>query len=512
MDLAWYQFPLVLATPVLLGIALLRCARIGPAVDRLAYAAWAYVAGMMGTATLLFLWLCLGLPLNAWLLQLFLLGTASFCFFISRTPREHEVQAHAMQSQEFPLRERAFFVGALVLVLLATCLRIMDGNSLPVADGDEALVWATKAKLIHSSESFGQQLAENVSGLEHGPAFADAFTVAIEKGLRDPELAQNRMLLDAPRTAPDHHLDYPVLNPLLQVWIFAHAEGQTEWENRLPIQGFALALLLVLAAGLRRVLRPAIVALCLIVFAVMDETVTQTRTCYADVMVAVGVAIACDAWLRGQQQRDGPWRWLVLLGLSVAAWTKNEGMMYLCVALVAGLLACWQRLPGKPSRNLFEHRAGILVIPFLFVGATLSLNFAFGFTNELVGSDATGTSFFERLLDQQARVAAIAEFTFDELLLSRDRCFVFLGFLVLLVLCPVRAVTGPQRAPGLFLVFAMLGILTVYLATPSKIYWHLATSAPRVVWQLAPCVLLWMAYLMREPLAVLKESLMRRSQ
>ena len=138
------------------------------------------------------------------------------------------------------------------------------------------------------------------------------------------------------------------------------------------------------------------------------------------------------------------------------------------------------------------------MVPFLFVGATLSINHVFGFTNDLIGSSATGTSFFERLLNAGDRGAAIAGFTFDSLLMSPDRCFVFLVFLVLLISCPVRAVTGPLRAPGIFLMLAILMVFVVYLATPAKIHWHLFTSLPRVMWQLTPCMLLWMAYLLRE--------------
>jgi hypothetical protein len=172
--------------------------------------------------------------------------------------------------------------------------------------------------------------------------------------------------------------------------------------------------------------------------------------------------------------------------------------MYLCVALVAGMLACWQVLPGPASHNPFGGRARVLLIPFLFVGATLSINHVFGFTNDLIESSATGMSVFERLLHPGDRIAAIAGFTFDSLLFSRDRCFVLLVFLVLLISCPVLAVTGPLRAPGIFLMLAILMVFVVYLATPAKIHWHLYTSLPRVVWQLTPCMLIWMAYLLRE--------------
>jgi len=498
VDLAWYYLPLVFVTPLLLGVALLRCAGIGTATDRLAYAAWAYVAGMLGTATLLFPWLCLGLPPNPWLLHLVLLGAAACCFLLSRHLHAHEDQPAPVLWESTGRVERAFYIGVLALVLVVSGQRLMGGNLLPIADGDEAMIWSAKAKLIVSSGGFGQRLAENAPGLEHGPTFPDAFSPAIDKALQEPSFAQNKTFRDAPRTGPNHHLDYPVLNPLLQVWVFAHAGGPLEWQNRLPIQGFGIALLLLLAAGLRQVLRPALVACCLVIFVAIDETLTQMRTCYADVMVAVGLAIACDAWFRSQRDRQGPWWWLVLLGLSVAAWSKNEGMMYLGVALIAGLLACWQRLPGPASHNPFELRLGVLVIPFLFVGATLSINYAFGFTNDLIESSATGTSLFDRLLNPGDRAAAIGGFTLDSLLLSRDRCFVFLAFLVLLISCPVRAVTGPLRAPGIFLMLSIVMVFVVYLATPAKIHWHLFTSLPRVMWQLTPCMLLWMAYLLRE--------------
>ena len=77
MDLPWYCLLLVFLPPLVLGATILRCARIRPVSDPLAYLGWTYVTGMLATATLLFLWVCLGLPPKAWLLHLVLLATAT---------------------------------------------------------------------------------------------------------------------------------------------------------------------------------------------------------------------------------------------------------------------------------------------------------------------------------------------------------------------------------------------------------------------------------------------------
>ena len=74
------------------------------------------------------------------------------------------------------------------------------------------------------------------------------------------------------------HKDYPLLNPLLQSWVFLHRGRVTHVENRLPIQLLFVALVLALASALRHHASPGIGAALLVLVLTTSQARLLPRT------------------------------------------------------------------------------------------------------------------------------------------------------------------------------------------------------------------------------------------
>jgi hypothetical protein len=350
-----------------------------------------------------------------------------------------------------PRWQRAVFLLTVAACAAATCDRALLRGVMPVVEGDEAFIWAARAKVLVASG-----------------------------GLNDRYGAE---VLDAiPETAPAvSHPDYPILNSLLQAVTFINAGRVTHFENRLPIQAFALALTLAAAAALRRVSPPLVAAGLLVLLHAQRWVADMAGPAMADGMVALGLLVALDCWLRERDGGGAPWARFGGLALALLAWSKHEG------AMVAALTAAGVVLAGpRDARRLVRW----LLPPAIVVLATWATNAAFGFRNDLAQHHADGTiwtRFLPALSGRGADVAALAWRDF----LAAPRVSGLLAFgLVLGLLVP--AVRRDRRvvAAAAVLLFALAVDVAVFVATPNDLAWHWRTAGPRVLSQLNPAIAL----------------------
>jgi hypothetical protein len=180
---------------------------------------------------------------------------------------------------------------------------------------------------------------------------------------------------------------------------------------------------------------------------------------------------------------------LVLAGLAAgfAAWTKNEGQLFLC-AIVLARLYILARNQGRPQSRA---RAGaivpllIAIIPALFLIA--------GFKHYLAPPGDLFSDPTTRLhkLFEPSRYWAIAKWYFKGFF--RFGSWLLIPGPVLMVgyyfAAGKRARSTPQtglRASTLALAITLAGYFVVYLITPYDIYWHLRFSLSRLFVQLWP--------------------------
>lgn len=463
MNLGVLGFFSLLLLPLMLGAAVLRSCGVSFASDRLAYPGWAWVVGTTGTGLVTFAWLWTGTSLDQALpLQLTIFLLAASLYAAGR--RRVEAVAGRPRSA-FPVWERGVFFAAVTLALVVTGVRIASGNLEPLCHGDDAAFWSLKAKVIYANGGFNQ-------------AFADVMSV--------PQFV--------------YHKDYPLLSPLLHVWTFAQAGEITQVANRIPAQMFSLALVLILAAGLRRVARPAVAAALLVCLMPLPEMVHQARTAYVDQAVAVGVVMAFDVWSRWRSSRSDAgaavWWRLFCLTLAFTLWSKHEGLLYVLAMLAAWLVCRPFEARAAGGRRAPSRRADkrMLLVPLGILLLTWSFNAWCGFQSYVVTGHARDESLIGSFVVQLAvRLPVISSYFGREIVLNPTHSNLLpLAFLVLSASVPRRIWRGDLRVPTLAFFFAFCAYAAVFVATPAEIGSHLRTAAERVSYQLVPAIALWL--------------------
>jgi hypothetical protein len=470
MDLEILQSLACLGVPLFLGSGLLASLGIGIGTDRISYLAWAWVAGCVLAGFILAGWLaCSPHPLSpAWPAGL-MLGCGVLLWAISRRPSTRSRALNAQPEDNGTSKwELRFFQAALAFVLFATFERILFGSLHSIVTTDEAAFWSFRAKVLFHEGGFGEGYAAGIRQTQQGNA------------------------------------DYPLLNPLLQLWSFVTSGQITHLANRLIIVMFCPALALALAGALRRLLRPGIAGLLLLLLANMQPFLSASVVAYSDVMVALGAVVVLDSALRWNAERKAAWLWLGSLGLCLCLASKNDGIL---VALaLAGALALTH---VKLLKNIAGVRQIFGFLPYaLFPLVTYLLgklhNNVFQFNNLFFGEARTqaakqtysvtegsapsfGSEFMERL-------GPIAEFFSKEIFFNpQHSAFVLPAFILFALALLFKGKQSMLRFTALFVGLQLAGIILVFFFLPFEIDYHLKTAASRVSIVTLPLAMLAMA-------------------
>lgn len=427
--------------PWLLGVAVLRAVRGRSSSGCcLAFPAHAWIVGSLAWAALILVAVVFGAGALVPASTTFGLGVVLVAA-VRWARSSHE--AGADRAEERARRGGApgleDLAAALILALLlgVTADRMVRASDVPVTDRDEAFLWGIKAKVLFSAT-------------QSAVPFRD--------------------LLDR---QPVAHADYPPLNPLLQVGAHLLAGEILHVWHRLPAQTATLALVLVLAAELRRAVRPLLAAALLTSVVATPMFRESVAFASADHMVALGLLVAVAGWLRLRDDADGIAPEALLAGgalLAVAA--KNEGTMLLT------LLSPFALVSTAPDRRV--RVLGALALPWAVVAGLRISNAVLGLHNDLT------TGLFERLVSEApGRVPRVAGALASEL--ATNPAFAPVVGVGIVALLASRRIPGdPARAVAGLLLAALTVHGVIYASTPHDLEWHLATSLRRVLFQLLP--------------------------
>jgi hypothetical protein len=426
----------LVGAPLLLGFLVVRALAPRLLSDPLAAGGLAYLVGALGLGALLLLWLALALPLES---LYFLPALAVVLLVLWRLGGRPGSQTEARA----PIG--AFLGVALGLACLLSLARALRAAELPVVSGDEALIYAHKAKILFDVGALGEPLAARA------------------------------------RQQDAHHFDYPALNPLLQLWSFILAGRILLIENRFPVQLAGLALFALLSAALRARLRPAAAGVLLLLLATSPVCARVSSTAGADLMTALGLASASVyglSWLRTRAREELA---ATALSLTFLVACKNEGLPYaLSVSTVLALAS-----GARPS----PREAAWMLLPALAALPTWSFNARHGFANDVINAGAAAS------LSEHAgaRLAPVLAHFAGLLFAPETYQLLFALFFALLILRPA-ALRDREFAAATAIVLAVLGThVTVYLLTPNDLEWHLRTAAARVLFHVLPTAVLALA-------------------
>jgi hypothetical protein len=195
---------------------------------------------------------------------------------------------------------------------------------------------------------------------------------------------------------------------------------------------------------------------------------------------------------------------LVLAGFTtgLAAWTKNEGTVFVMAAVAAVLIALSPRL----SWRLVLRFAAGLALPLAIV---LYFKLFMAPSGDILSGAAGGLA--EKVTDL-SRHTVILRYLWSELTGFGGWAIAGLGFGILPILALFylifRTPVPTEHKPAFVAGFVMLGIqllgyYAAYLVSPYELAWHLSYSSTRIVLQLFPLLLFLILCASREAEMVL---------
>jgi hypothetical protein len=302
-----------------------------------------------------------------------------------------------------------------------------------------------------------------------------------------------------------NHPGYPLLLPATTARCWTYLGSDPPWVPWLVGSLFTFATVGVLVCGvaLLRSLSQGLLA-----GMVLLGTVTFLRwgaAQYADVPLAffflatVLVLALYDATRKRVPHRPQPALLLVAgLTASLAAWTKNEGLLFVIVVVASRSVVAWRAGQGEvcaaaiPRHWRGKRLLGDLaacaatLLPIMGVVMLLKMCVAPAADDNLFLSSSR-EAMFARILDP-SRYLAIAEG------FARSVYRVAKAFTVVLPICFLllgsrgdrrRTPVGLPAAAAVFCLM-LVGYLGVYLLTPYDLEWHMQTSFDRLLTQLWP--------------------------
>lgn len=280
------------------------------------------------------------------------------------------------------------------------------------------------------------------------------------------------------------HGDYPLLVPaaVARVWLYAGSEDPAIPAAVAAAYAAALVLLLYGAlTALRGRTQGMLGALCLLGTPLLLRSAAWQ---YADVPLAFNI-LASVALLAAFDHAPRTGRSALAwagVATGLAAWTKNEGMLFIaCVAAARTTLALYRRqLDLAPARSF--------VVGLLPIGVVV-LIFKLFVSPAGVFSSQSAADMLARVADP-ARYPAIARATAFES--ERGGGALLIAITIYIALLGRSRDQSARRAAGataLTLVFGALAYGAVYLVSPANLTWILSHSLDRLVLHLWPSAL-----------------------
>jgi len=455
----WLTLPLLLV-PFDLGAGWMAVLGIRARPDPLGWLGWSWAAGALATGAVLLAWALAQAPWSRAGVPAFLLALAAALHLVGRRRVSMPTRpAREASWRARPRPTRVAFHAALAVALFSLLDRILLASLHPILGTDEGRIYAAPAKILFELPGLAPHYGEVV---RHSLAVT--------------------------------HPEYPLLNPLLQVFGFTLSGHVVHFLSRLPIQAFTVATLLVLASGLRRRAHPLVGAVLLLLFAAVPGggTFDLASLAYSDGMCALGLLIAVDAWMRFEEDGERSWTWLAALGLALGAASKNEGLLFALVFVpVAGLRLLALRGRSRPGA---VGASVLALVAFLPAVVTALLDRRYGFRSDLLtGRNPLGKPIWDLLGGQMSeRGWPTAERLFREVVLDPPNTrLLFALFLLLLLLLRSRSLRGALAVPTAVLATLFVGLYLVFVASPFDLDWHFRLAGARVYSQLLAATTLW---------------------
>ena len=429
--------------PCVAAWALLRLADPSPqgVAGHALRAGLALLLGPAATTILVYAWLLGGAALG----RGYALSEAVLCALVAAWALRRRRPADAAPAPGPTRVEWAALAVALVAILLATVFFVRGAAASPHGDWDAWAIWNQRARFLFRGGNGGWRFAF------------------------DAALAWS-------------NTGYPLLLPAAVARLWAYA-GETAAAPGVVAGVFALAPLLVLLGGAGRQAGIVAGAAATVLLAGTSSWFLWAYAQGADIPVGALVAAAVTALIEAEGaegRRRAALDGVAGLALGLAAWTKDEGLMFAAVFGAAALVRAGRAGALRRAAAL-ALGAALPLAARLHFQVTIAPALAAALT---AGQSAVGIA--DRVLDGARWRQIIA--TVPGHLPGYGRGLPLVPF----ILAPLagarpRALLRSYAVPALG---AYAAFLLVYAATPLPLAYHITTSAPRILNQPWPALLL----------------------
>lgn len=282
--------------------------------------------------------------------------------------------------------------------------------------------------------------------------------------------------------------DYPLALPgaIANAWKYIGVESL--WTPMTVALLFAAATVITLVAGLKRLAGPraAIVGgLCLLGTPLF---ITHGASQYADLPVGFFMLVALLCFALYDSPRNTHPGWLIWGGLfaALAAWTKNEGLLFLVVAVavrgVTGLKRGGWHGGFTDEMRLLLGAAPILILLIILKAFLVPTNGLFAIQD---WSDIAA-----KLVDPARYWSVLKTFAIQLGWFGHGMSAAMAAALVIIVPRPAREIRSAWSPMLAVVLLMLLGYFLIYIITPQNLTWHLNTSIHRLLLQLWPSIIL----------------------
>jgi hypothetical protein len=279
------------------------------------------------------------------------------------------------------------------------------------------------------------------------------------------------------------HPEYPLLVSGFVARCWSYAGQQDPATPALTSYLFFLALILAVTGGVTALRGPTLGLVAGISTATSPALLHEVAAQYADIPLACFMAVAVLFVLLELPALAG-----IFAGF--AAWTKDEGVLFLVILLVSVVVLQRSR---KTTLAAVAGAAPLMALVLIFKGILASGN------SSLIGSSLPGA--LQRLLDVSRYGTVLAGFAKE--LTSGMTEGLYHPFLPMLILAAVLRFDPESRRNARFagtVAVAMLaGYFGVYIVTSNDVAWQLQTSLTRLLVQLWPLGVIAVFVALRPP-------------
>ena len=357
---------------------------------------------------------------------------------------------------------RILFGLTLGLVCLTWLAMALESVRRPALQGDEAMHWGMRAQAMFQAAGFGERLL----AWHHNPLYPP-------------------------------HSDYPLWNPLNRL-AASQLLGEFSFVyGRLPIQLVYAGLILLMASALRRVGGRLFAAAGLLACFMHPTALATSFSAFSEPQLAFGLLLALDGAMRFADSGERASARLIPIGLALALFAKNEGLLF-CFALVVALAPTLFSKSGRAAARRLAQNAGAAALwPLIALALWFGFNAWHGFANDLVTGKGEDIGLYQRLVAHGLERAPVIldYFVRDILTAPAASGWIFLVWFAALAVGARHGLAFAGVHAAVLVAFG--GLIFVYLTTPQELVWHLESSAARVVWPLAPSTLLLSALALR---------------